>query len=346
MLSSNHSPLALLPVETSQHKMSSFRRFSASSHTDWRLDADVSPAEEEVCKSSLLPQQKTSLRSTAHLPMSIQLQQQLTGDSPCVVEIVDDRSFLSNMADSSVICLRGGNTYQQLKKYIGHQKRVTCIVNIDAESFLSGSQDGSVKLWDKKSGDCLHTFYHPHPVNCIAMMDENRFMSCSNGRVCQWDIASRRCIKAMVCQLNPITSLVYIDEERFLTTSAMGNKFVLRNMDTGKRIRSFSGHEARVSSAVPVGNDFILSGSFDTTFKLWRMSTGECVLTSPRQTAAVDTVVSLGKGVVMTTLSDSTTSLWDVTYSGDFWKVTLARTVGSAAVIPLHCCKSNDRTRA
>ena len=51
------------------------------------------------------------------------------------------------------------------RKFIGHEKAVTCLsVYIDGSLLLSGSDDSSARVWDIDSGQCLRILVHRGPL--------------------------------------------------------------------------------------------------------------------------------------------------------------------------------------
>ena len=66
----------------------------------------------------------------------------------------------------------------------GHSGRVTCLQQHWAQ-LVSGSEDGTLKMWDTNSGDCTSTFYgHVGRVSCVTGNDA-RLISAS------WDCSLR-----------------------------------------------------------------------------------------------------------------------------------------------------------
>ena len=46
------------------------------------------------------------------------------------------------------------------------QKVYSCSVSCDDKFIASASDDGTLKLWNRKSGNCIHTFQHPVYYHC------------------------------------------------------------------------------------------------------------------------------------------------------------------------------------
>jgi len=87
--------------------------------------------------------------------------------------------------------------------YSGHTDNVYCVSMLSPTSFCSGSEDGTVKVWDARSPNCLHT-YDPSTgtevassterkqpsstskrwINCMAVDESQSWMVCGGGQHC------------------------------------------------------------------------------------------------------------------------------------------------------------------
>ena len=60
------------------------------------------------------------------------------------------------------------------RAFLGHRSAVTCLaVSMDACTLLSGSDDGTVRVWDSESRQCTRTYEHSDPVTNLAMVPES-----------------------------------------------------------------------------------------------------------------------------------------------------------------------------
>jgi WD40 repeat protein len=89
---------------------------------------------------------------------------------------------------------------------------------------------------------------------------------------------------------------------------------VLWNLETGVRLRSFSGHTAGVNSLVfAPGDAAFLSGSKDGSLRLWKVETGECLRTLQGHTSQVNSVSFSPDGrLALSGSNDHSLRLWDL----------------------------------
>lgn len=92
-------------------------------------------------------------------------------------------SFLSGSADGTArlwFLLEGGGC---LRIYAGHEDAVTTVAIVDQVTFLTGSKDKTIKIWDASSGDCLRTYTgHTGPVTAVSMAQDGTFVSASEDK--------------------------------------------------------------------------------------------------------------------------------------------------------------------
>lgn len=130
-------------------------------------------------------------------------------------------------------------THSCLRTLEGHTGPVLCIHYNPAESgvsakLASGSADGTIRLWDPDSGECLRIFSgHSEAVTCL-QFDEKKIISGSiDSNLKVWNMDSGNCIEL----------IDWMSHE--------GHRGVIRNLKFDKRL--------------------LLSSSDDKTIKVWRI---------------------------------------------------------------------------
>jgi WD40 repeat protein len=125
-------------------------------------------------------------------------------------------------------------TGEELTKYKGHTLWIQCVaVSPDGHSALSGSYDGTIRLWDIQAGKQLRCFNHPSGVGAVAFSPKGQY---------------------------------------FLSGGDSPYHVYLRDLKTGKQLHRFEGHTHKIQSLAfsPDGKTF-LSGSWDGTMRLWQL---------------------------------------------------------------------------
>ena len=162
---------------------------------------------------------------------------------------------------------------------IGHTGTVKSVAfSRDGRFVLSGSDDGTLKLWDASTGVLLRSFIgHSNHVNSVAISSDFRFaLSGSQDHTLKlWEVAS------------------------------------------GKEVRSFAGHSDGINSVAfsPDGH-LALSGGQDRALKLWETASGKLLRTFGILIGDVDTVAFSPDGRLAVsgggTTREDTLIVWDV----------------------------------
>ena len=159
--------------------------------------------------------------------------------------------------------------------FSGHTGAVNSVAfSPDGKWVLTGSSDGTAKLWDAKSGALIGTSrVHTAAVNSVAFSP---------------------------------------DGKRIITGSS-DNTAKMLDAETGMEIRTFRSHTDRVTCVVfsPDGSK-ILSGSFDSRAKLWDAETGEQIRTFDHGQGYVHSIAFSPDGRYLLTAGGLHVSLFDV----------------------------------
>ena len=151
----------------------------------------------------------------------------------------------------------------------------------DNSILYAGLESGRIQKWDIIRGEKAGTLTgHTKAVNSVSVSpDDTMAVSASwDGKLILWDLESGLKLKILSTDETCRAALFSPDGKSILCTA--GNDLKLRDIETGKEIRVFSGHRDSVTSAAisPDGR-FALSGSTDKTVRLWNMSDGHLIRT-------------------------------------------------------------------
>ena len=192
---------------------------------------------------------------------------------------------------------------------------------------LSGSGDGTVKLWDAATGTLLRRFERSEgpvmqPVLSVAFSAHGDHVA-SGGKdstVKLWDAATGMLVRTLVGHTSAVTSVAFSpkDGSRVLSGSDDGT-VKLWDATTGTLLHTFG--EEKGPTMTPVWSvafssdgDRVLSGNNDNTVKLWDVATGTLLHTFVGHTGAVWSVAFSPNGDrVLSGSDDNTVKLWDAT---------------------------------
>lgn len=198
----------------------------------------------------------------------------------------------------------------------------------DGKTLASGSNDGTIKLWDvanlqqlRTLGDC--NSLAPKPIGFSP--DGKMLASGCHKLIKLWDVSSGQELRTLAGHDDQVNSVAFSPDGKTLASGGHDQTIKLWDVASGRELCTLVGHTASVQSVTfsPDGRT-LASGGYDQTIRLWDVSSGQQSLTL-KDTDWVDSAMwSPGVGSVAfspdgKTLAsgsaDKTVKLWD-TMSG------------------------------
>lgn len=264
------------------------------------------------------------------------------GGVSCIVFVGKFKRNMSLSSSSSPIAQQTKQTIHHKCDNIGLKKDLF---------FLSGGYDGTTKLWNTATSNCVQT-YNTTTINhndeqievtCIALLGINEtplkkvyFVNgYSSGKARMWDIWSGECLAVFEGHSSctgTIHSICSMDDSRHFVTASMDGTIKMwdgynitkeSTIEEGdssstlyqtKKIseKTFIGHAGAVLSVECVSPGLvILSGSEDRTARLWGVESGACLRIFAGHSKAVTSVAVVDQVTFLTGSKDTTIKVWD-----------------------------------
>jgi WD40 repeat protein len=196
-----------------------------------------------------------------------------------------------------------------LKQTLQVQSPLTSVAFDGAGQLASGSEDGTVKLWDVKSGVLKQTLQVQGSVWSVAFDSGGQLASGSDdGTVKLWD-AKSGVLKQTLQAQSSVWSVAF-DGGGQLASGSSDGTVKLWDVKSGVLKQTLQA-QSRVLSVVFDGDGQLASGSDDGTVKLWDVKSGQLKQTLQVQ-SSVRSVAFDGAGQLASGSSDGTVKLWDV----------------------------------
>ena len=223
-----------------------------------------------------------------------------------------NKSLLVMFLLLGVICFNAVAQDVAVFPQLGHTFGVSSVAfSPDGKHILSGSYDGTIKLWDINTGREIRTFSsHTDAVASVAFSPDGRqILSGSFDQTIKlWDVNTGKEIRTFSGHTGQIYSVSFSPDGRQILSSCGGNKTNLWLVNTGKLIRTFSGHMAIFNP----NSRQILSIFPSNTMKLLDIDTGMEIRTFSGHTYAFISVAFSPDGKqILSGSEDDTIKLWD-----------------------------------
>lgn len=181
------------------------------------------------------------------------------------------------------------------KIFTGHTDIIFSIVlTSDKKHIISGSKDGTVRLWNIETTKCIRVFDTKRQINSVILSSDEKYII-SGGRLVNslwdyigdgegeksainiWDIESGQCIKSFNGYKDVKSLKLMKDGSHILAGRYFGVD--MWNIISEKRMATFEGHLDYLFSAVYSNNGkYIISGSMDK-INVWDAVSGEHIET-------------------------------------------------------------------
>jgi WD40 repeat protein/transcriptional regulator with XRE-family HTH domain len=188
----------------------------------------------------------------------------------------------------------------------------------DEHTLASGSNDGSVKLWNVESGALLWSGWHTQGIWCLAFSPDGSLLASGgfDAAVRLWDAKLGMPLED-IRHSGPAFSLAWSPDGRLLASGdAAGTTRLWERQQTGaaRLWQTLSGHASMVRGLAFAPDGRVLaSASWDSTVKLWQLASGRCLETLVGHTERVQALAwSADGGTLASGSFDHTIGLWDV----------------------------------
>jgi WD40 repeat protein len=243
-----------------------------------------------------------------------------------------------------IASLATGNKYlsklapQSSLSEIGHTSAVTCLARFGENHVISGSNDGTLRLWNIETGDQLKIFKGSTGIITSIAADAQRNIVVSAGtakEIVVWEIGTGQIQNLLSGHHSNITCLALITGKRYLISGSMDQTVRIWNIDTQESI-CLKGHTDRINAiAFDMRRNIVASASDDSTIRIWNFESHETLFIlrshiSPVRYIAIDSL----KGRIFAAGDDEFVTIWQIDNGKLINRIKLGSPVTTLVILP------------
>ena len=165
-------------------------------------------------------------------------------------------------------------------KWDRHDEAVQAVAFLpDGQHVVSGSSDGTLRLWNTESGQCLRTITGAKlGAYAVAVSPDGKKTAagCKDGVLREFSLADGSLLRELKGHLGYVRSVAYTHDGARLLSSAGDGSIRVWTRDKPEPITILQGHRGGVLTiAVSKDNRRLVSGSRDGTVRLWDLPAGK-----------------------------------------------------------------------
>jgi len=193
---------------------------------------------------------------------------------------------LISCSDDTTIRIWNLNNYKLQKTLRGHKFGISNLdLHKDGELLVSaGGWDKTVKLWDIKSQNLLHTFNYGASIDAVAFSPDGKYIAAGGGKkvIRIWQIDNKQHIKDLN-QKYRIENLSFSPVNDILAVAGYNKMIKLWSLQQSTVLKTLRGHGYEVMAAAfspdgsllaTAGGSAPRGGTGDYSIKLWDLKTG------------------------------------------------------------------------
>ncbi|HEU5199042.1 MAG TPA: serine/threonine-protein kinase [Ktedonobacterales bacterium] len=199
--------------------------------------------------------------------------------------------------------------------YRGHSNTVNAVAwSPDGKRIASGSDDGTMQVWNATNGSFAVTYGVSNTVNAVAWSPDGKYIASGSQdtTVQVWDASNGGNIYTYHGHSYFVGSVAWSPDSNRIASGSWDHTVQVWGASTGSNVYTYRGHSGPVYSVAwsPDGKR-IASASADTTVQVWDASTGSHVYTYRNQFSVESVAWSPDGKRIASANADTTVQVWD-----------------------------------
>ena len=234
----------------------------------------------------------------------------------------DDR-YLVTGADDKEIMLWNCASGMRIAQMEGHSKSVTCVsVSFDTQKLVSGSMDGTAKIWELSSCIEISTLFVGSVVNSVEFSRdaENVLVASQDAIIRIFHVNTTIELRRMVGHVLSARCASYGPDGLMVASCSSDLAVIVWDLmrpEDDSMVVVLTGHTNDIRQLVWVKQNLkIASCSDDSTIRVWDIDSGDCIRVLTGHKGAVTSLATPGEGLRLVSCGvDGTCRVWSTMVS-------------------------------
>lgn len=228
---------------------------------------------------------------------------QLTGHKGAVLDLAwsTDNSILFSASADATLASWDLSTGSRIRRHTGHDDLINCmdITRRGTELLISGSDDGTIGIWDPRQKQSVSYFETEFPVTAVAFAEAGNeiYTGGIDNDIKVWDVRKQTVLYSLLGHNDTITSLAVSPDGQSLLSHSHDS--TVRTWDirpfapTERHIKTYDGAQAGLEKNLlraswDTRGERIIAGSGDRTVVVWDVKTGKMLYKLPGHKGTVN----------------------------------------------------------
>ncbi|MCZ2340426.1 MAG: WD40 repeat domain-containing protein [Bacteroidales bacterium] len=217
----------------------------------------------------------------------------------------------------------GAGIGQTIRAFTGHSAKVNSLAATpNGQLVVTGSQDKSVRIWDASNGKQLWSFQgHLGQVTAVALRPDGQQAASGgeDGTIRLWPLTASDEHRALADAAAPLWTVAYSPDGSQFATAGADRTIRFYDGNTGKLLRTLTGHKAAVTALVFRDRGHLISASGDKLVKIWNLSTGTALDCIGHSTAVLAVATDASGKRVLSGSVDKSVRAWNPETGKNLW---------------------------
>ena len=229
----------------------------------------------------------------------------LTDEIDCLLSYDSKRLLLGGKEEFQIFDFDTKNISTISKE---HKGRINCLIKLEDNKVVSGSQDKTIKIWDIEKKECLYTLEgHTSIIWEVKSLSNNRLISAADDNTSRiWNL-NNKSSEYFYKSKRQVSSIAVLDNNRILLSS--GKNLLLFNLDTKEQLTFL---DISVWSLKTLKNGDVAAGGKGVLYIL-KITDEIKIITefAKGHESTIISIIELENELLVTASSDKELILWD-----------------------------------